>query len=262
MEGQHGQRHEAGNFETVNQRCHVAQMDDLRRAQQHPEFAPCPVVVGQGLESPPVVANRSGNGREKRLAFGSRRLGEPLLVPVLRTVKVDVRVISATNKDLWAEVTAEKFREDLYYRLCVVPVHLPALRHRRNDIPLLAEWLLKKTLAEVGRKDVVLSPEAIEAMVDHDWPGNVRELENAIRYALVKCRDNLLKPEHFPQKVFEASPTDQPRPKRKRRRKLQLAVVERVLEETCGNKVEAARRLGVSRATLYRFLEDKKPVSS
>jgi transcriptional regulator with GAF, ATPase, and Fis domain len=166
------------------------------------------------------------------------------------TIKVDVRVISATNKDLWAEVTAGKFREDLYYRLCVVPLHLPALRHRRNDIPLLADWLLKKTLTEVDRTDVVLSPEAVDAMVDYDWPGNVRELENAIRYALVKCRENILRPEHFPLKVFEAGHRDPHRPKRKRRRK------------TCGNKVEAARRLGVSRATLYRFLEDKKAVSS
>ncbi|MCJ7693424.1 MAG: sigma 54-interacting transcriptional regulator, partial [Sedimentisphaerales bacterium] len=177
------------------------------------------------------------------------------------TVKVDVRVISATNKDLWAEVADGKFREDLYYRLCVVPVHLPALRHRRNDIPILAEWLLKKALTEVGRTDVAFSPEAVNAMVDHDWPGNVRELENAIRYSLVKCRENVLRPEHFPMKVFEKSSMDPHRPKKKRRRKLQPAVVERVLEETCGNKVEAARRLGVSRATLYRFLEDKKAVS-
>lgn len=178
------------------------------------------------------------------------------------TVKVDVRVISATNKDLWAEVTAGKFREDLYYRLCVVPLHLPALRHRRNDIPILAERLLKKALAEIDRTDVELSPEAVDAMVDYDWPGNVRELENAIRYSLVKCRENLLRPEHFPMKVFETSHRDPHRPKRKRRRKLQQAVVERALEETCGNKVEAAQRLGVSRATLYRFLEDKKAVSS
>ena len=177
------------------------------------------------------------------------------------TIKVDVRVISATNKDLWAEVLAGKFREDLYYRLCVVPVYLPALRQRRNDIPLLAEWLLKKTLSEGDREQVVLSPEAVDAMMDYDWPGNVRELENAIRYALVKCRGNALKPEHFPQKVFENSSKATDRPKRKRRRKLQPAVVERVLEETCGNKVEAARRLGVSRATLYRFLEDKKALS-
>jgi len=177
------------------------------------------------------------------------------------TIKVDVRVISATNKDLWAEVLAGKFREDLYYRLCVVPVYLPALRQRRNDIPLLAEWLLKKTISEGDREQVVLSPEAVDAMMDYDWPGNVRELENAIRYALVKCRGNALKPEHFPQKVFENSSKATDRPKRKRRRKLQPAVVERVLEETCGNKVEAARRLGVSRATLYRFLEDKKALS-
>ena len=178
------------------------------------------------------------------------------------TVKVDVRVISATNKDLWAEVTDETFREDLYYRLCVVPVHLPALRHRRNDIPLLAEWLLKKALAEAERTEVAFSPATVDAMVDYDWPGNVRELENAIRYALVKCRDNVLEPEHFPLKILEKNSTNQHRTRKKRRRKLRPAAVEKVLEETHGNKVEAARRLGVSRATLYRFLEDQKPLSS
>jgi len=179
-----------------------------------------------------------------------------------RGIKVDVRVISATNKNLAEEVAAGRFREDLYYRLCVVPVFLPALRERRSDIPALAEHLLGKAVFEVGREDVVLSPEAVTAMMDYDWPGNIRELENAIRYGLVKCKGNLLLPEHLPAQVFEGRLPAQSWPRRagkerkQRRRKLDAGSVRRALEEAGNNKVEAARLLGVSRATLYRFLQE------
>jgi len=172
------------------------------------------------------------------------------------TIKVDVRIISATNKNLMEEVAAGRFREDLFYRLCVVPVYLPPLCQRRTDIPLLAEHLLKKALAEAGRNDVTLSSEAIDMLVDYDWPGNVRELENALRYALIKCRENVLLPEHFPANVVSTDAPSPPPTTRRRRRKLNAELVHRVLAETGANKVEAARRLGVSRATLYRFLEE------
>ncbi len=177
------------------------------------------------------------------------------------SIKVDVRVISATNKNLEEEVAAGRFREDLFYRLCVVPVYLPPLRERRNDIPLLAEHLLKKALREVGRGDVVLSPETVGVMMDYDWPGNVRELENALRYALIKCRDNLLLPEYLPLKILETYVPSRPYPRKQRKRKLDAESVWRTLEETGGNKVEAAQRLGVSRATVYRFLQESKITS-
>jgi len=177
------------------------------------------------------------------------------------SIKVDVRVISATNKNLAEEVAAGRFREDLFYRLCVVPVYLPPLRDRRNDIPLLAEHLLKKALREAEREDVVLSPETVGVMMDYDWPGNVRELENALRYALVKCRDNLLLPEYLPLKILETYVPRQPYPRKQRKRKLDAESVWRTLEETGGNKVEAAVRLGVSRATLYRFLKESEKTS-
>ncbi len=175
--------------------------------------------------------------------------------------KVDVRVISATNKNLIEEVAAGRFREDLYYRLCVVPVYLPPLRERRNDIPLLAEHLLKKSLTEMAREDVVLSSEVVDVMMDYDWPGNVRELENALRYALVKCRDNVLLPEHLPLNIHKADMLTQPCPKKgrkKRKHKLDVETVWQTLAETGGNKIEAAHRLGVSRATLYRFIEESE----
>ena len=174
------------------------------------------------------------------------------------TKKVDVRVISATNKNLTEEVAAGRFREDLYYRLCVVPVYLPPLRERRNDIPLLAEHLLKKALTEVGRDDVLLSPEAVDAMMDYDWPGNIRELENALQYALVKCRNNVLLPEHFPLNTLKTAVPAQPPRRKQRKRKLDAETVWRTLEETGGNRLEAALRLGVSRATLYRFLQESE----
>jgi DNA-binding NtrC family response regulator/Mg2+/Co2+ transporter CorC len=177
------------------------------------------------------------------------------------TVKVDVRVISATNKDLAEEVAAGRFREDLFYRLCVVPVYLPPLRERRNDIGLLADHLLKRALTEVGREGAVLSPEVVDAMMDYDWPGNVRELENTLRYALVKCRDNLILPEHLPLNILNRDTARQPSAKRHRKHKLDAERVQRTLEETGGNKIEAARRLGVSRATLYRFLQESEKTS-
>jgi DNA-binding NtrC family response regulator len=171
-----------------------------------------------------------------------------------KTVQVDVRVISATHRDLRGEVDAGRFREDLFYRLCVVPLTLPPLRDRRNDIPLLAEHILTNALEESPRHDIHLSPEALSALMDHDWPGNVRELQNAIQYALVKCHGDVLLPEHLPSTVSREG-EDRPR-KRRRRRKLNAPAVRRALDETDGNKSEAARRLGVSRATLYRFLDE------
>jgi transcriptional regulator with GAF, ATPase, and Fis domain len=173
-----------------------------------------------------------------------------------RTIRVDVRVISATNKDLRREVAAGRFRDDLFYRLCVIPINLPPLRERRSDIALLAEHILSHALAEADRDEVILSAEALNAMIGYDWPGNVRELQNAIQYALVKCRGNALRPEHLPPTVAGARAASGVRPRRRRKRKLNADAVRRALDETKGNKVEAARKLSVSRATLYRFLDD------
>jgi len=173
-----------------------------------------------------------------------------------KTIRVDVRVISATNRDLRREVAAGRFRDDLFYRLCVIPITLPPLRERGNDISLLAEHILRQALAEADRDDVALSPEALNVMIGYDWPGNVRELQNAIQYALVKCRGNVLRLEHLPPTVAGARAAPAAPARRRRKRKLNADAVRRALQETRGNKVEAARKLGVSRATLYRFLDE------
>ncbi|MCY2929824.1 MAG: sigma 54-interacting transcriptional regulator [Planctomycetota bacterium] len=171
------------------------------------------------------------------------------------TIHTAARVISATNKDLRREVTLGRFREDLYYRLAVVPVMLPALRDRPADIPLLADYLLKRTLEDSPGRAVTIAPAARQLLLDYPWPGNVRELENAIQYALVKSEGDTLEPEHLPPTI-RIAPSTAPSPRaRARRRKLDVKLVRAALQATAGNKVEAAKKLGVGRATLYRFLE-------
>jgi len=170
------------------------------------------------------------------------------------TVQVDVRVLSATNKDLRHEISTGRFREDLFYRLCIVPVTLPALRDRTNDIPLLAEHFLQLAADEWRRPKPALAPEAMAALMDHAWPGNVRELQNAVQFALVKCRGDSIDTGHLPPSVLEPAPV-KPR-RRVRKKKLQQQAVEAAMTEAAGNKARAAKILGVSRATLYRFIGD------
>lgn len=107
-----------------------------------------------------------------------------------RTIKVDVRVVAATNRDLDAEVKAGKFREDLYYRLGVFPILVPPLRYRREDIGLLAKHLLERTCAELGRDPMYLSKQQVQRLMEHRWPGNIRELRNIIERAVILSTGN------------------------------------------------------------------------
>jgi sigma-54 dependent transcriptional regulator, acetoin dehydrogenase operon transcriptional activator AcoR len=169
-----------------------------------------------------------------------------------KTVSVDVRILSATNKDLKREVDAGRFRDDLYYRLNVVPVRLPPLRERKIDIPLLAEHFFHQA-EEEGQTPGALSDEALSSMMDYFWPGNVRELQSAVRYALVRSGGRTIMPVHLPPELRDAVPQrTSPGP----RRKLDAGAARAALEKTGGNKAKAARLLGVGRATLYRFMKD------
>ncbi len=168
-----------------------------------------------------------------------------------KTICVDVRIISATNKDLKREMERHNFREDLYYRLSVVPIRIPPLRERRNDIPLLAVHFLKLA-AEHGRKATPLSEEALSLMMDYGWPGNVRELQNAIYFALVKSRGPNIEAEHLPLEIRQTACTAfKPGPQSR----LTPETVASAIENAGGNRSKAAKLLGVGRATLYRFLE-------
>jgi transcriptional regulator with PAS, ATPase and Fis domain len=170
-----------------------------------------------------------------------------------RTHRVDVRVISATNNDLEKAVAAGKFRSDLYYRLCVMPVAIPPLRERGGDIELLAKHFLQEFSQDSYRTNVNLSPQTLAIFQKYNWPGNCREMQNVIQYALVKCQEDTIKPEHLPVTLFAGGQTDFVR--QRRESKIEEQMVLAALQKAGGNKLRAAEILGVSRSTLYRFFE-------
>jgi PAS domain S-box-containing protein len=178
--------------------------------------------------------------------------------------KVDVRIISATNKNLKELVAKGKFREDLYYRLAVVPIEVPPLRQRKNDITLLAETFLSQVAQKLNRKNALFSPEAMWALVNYTWPGNVRQLQNAIQFAMVKCRDGSPGVEHLPPEIvssvgsFPEGLLPVGEKKAGRKPKLSQEAVKHALEKSGGNKAKAARMLGVGRATLYNFINENE----
>jgi PAS domain S-box-containing protein len=174
-----------------------------------------------------------------------------------RTTKVDVRIISATNKNLEREMNAGRFRQDLYYRLCVMPVRVSPLRERKNDIPLLVDHFISAIDGQASGRKPSLSPEVLVLLMTHDWPGNVRELQNAIQFAAVKSKGDVIQPMHLPPAIHSPS-SKTPRRRKQRRRKLDPKAVRDALSRADGNKLQAAKLLGVNRATLYRFLAETK----
>ena len=185
-------------------------------------------------------------------------------------IRVDVRLVCATNQDLDEEVKAGRFREDLYFRINVVTVHLPPLRERREDVPILVAHFLAKLARRERRAAAALSPEALKLLNAYSWPGNVRELENAIERAVAVAKGNVVIPSDLPPEVGGGAGTaaatrpaaaaaaerqggiiaDRPSLAELERRYIQL-----VLTESGGNKKKAAEKLGIDRRTLYRALE-------
>ena len=173
------------------------------------------------------------------------------------TVSVNVRLISATNRDLKREVAIKRFREDLFYRVNVFPILMPPLRERKNDIPLLLNHFLEKVLEEV-QKTASFSKEALGIMVGYPWPGNVRELQSAVRFAVVKSKRSHIGADDLPLELRNWKNNHcLPGPPRK----LNAESVRAALTRSGGNKAKASRLLGVGRATLYRFLSDFPGVS-
>ena len=166
-------------------------------------------------------------------------------------ITVNVRILSATNRDLQKAIQEGLFREDLFYRLNVVSIHLPPLRKRREDIPLLAEHFLDKFKAETNKKIDRISPQAIKLMMEYDWPGNVRELENAIERAVVVGKKNEIVPENLP--FFNQSRVPESGLKSlKDREKLHIL---QVLEENGWNISKTAEELEIDRVTLYNKIK-------
>lgn len=179
-----------------------------------------------------------------------RFLEEKEIVPLGSTapVKVDVRLIAATNKDLMNEVKMNRFREDLYYRLNVIPIVLPPLRQRREDIALLANHFLQSVCKRENLGERRLLKSTAELLNNYNWPGNVRELRHIIERAAILSESFYIKPEHL----------GLPQEKGERLRDLEEAEIERVLKECNGNVSKAAKILGVGRATLYRKLRPQR----
>ncbi len=168
-----------------------------------------------------------------------------------KTISVDARIISATNKDLKKEVENGNFREDLFYRLNVIPIAVPPLRERKTDIPLLVDHFLKQFPGHKGQKEFKIADKALSMMMDYRWPGNVRELQNCIQFSIVRCKGSMIRPMDLPLELKQFTPK---KSKRGPSRKLDPLAVKEALIKTGGNKVKAAKLLGVGRATLYRFL--------
>jgi two-component system, NtrC family, response regulator HydG len=166
-------------------------------------------------------------------------------------IHVDFRCIAATNKELEPLIEARTFRADLYYRLHVVTLHLPPLRERREDIPLLVDHFLRKFCTAMGRPEVPrIAPEAMDLLVRNPWPGNVRELENAVERALVIARGPELKPADFSFQLQAATA-----PNGRTLEEVERAHIEHVWRSSAGNHSAAARDLGIDRTTLYKKLK-------
>ena len=175
-------------------------------------------------------------------------------------IRVNVRIIAATNKDLLQEIGAGRFREDLYYRLNVVTLNMPPLRERREDIPLLAQYFLR-IFSEKNRKQIKgFTPQAMDRLLRYDWPGNVRELMNGVERAVVLSRSEYLDKEELPMILKDASLSGEILTKDGIMADMSLDEVEKAtvlktLELAGGNKSEAARRLGITRRTLHKKLK-------
>jgi two-component system NtrC family response regulator len=179
-----------------------------------------------------------------------------------RTIKVDVRVVAATNKDLKEEVEAGRFREDLYYRLNVVHLNIPPLRQRPEDIPFLAAHFLKKYAVENVRGEVRLSPEALKLLIQYGWPGNVRELENVMERAVILCGDNHITPNDLPAEL--ASSRQEPKvdidlfipftkPLPEALEQIEEQMIRRALEASGQVQVRAAEMLGITKSLFYNI---------
>ena len=183
-----------------------------------------------------------------------RALQEKVVMKVgdTKPQRVDIRIVAATNRDLEDEMKQGNFREDLFYRLNVINIHLPALRERGDEILVLAKYLLAKYAEEFGSKVRGFTPNALISLRKYDWPGNVRQLENRLKKAIVMCDKTLIGCEDLdmlPEAVAEIKTLTQAREDFQRRYILE------VLERNNGNRTKTARDLGVDPRTIFRYLE-------
>ena len=177
-----------------------------------------------------------------------------------QTIKADVRLIAATNRDLPELVREGRFREDLFYRLNVVQIRVPPLHERKEDIPLLATAFLKEISQRDGKPFRPLSPEAMDRLVQYDWPGNVRELKGAIDSGVTLATGSQITLRDLPATVrgetLDLSPRSESKTDQMNLHDNEIRLIMRALDESHGNRTEAAKRLGISRRTLHRRLRE------
>ena len=169
-----------------------------------------------------------------------------------RTEEADVRLIVASNRDLAGQVESGAFRLDLYYRIKVMKLDLPPLRHRREDIPLLIEHFVGAFNAVQGKRVNGVSPEALGVLVAHDYPGNVRELQNAIEHAFVLLREGRIELEHLPGDLVPVAPRRPDRKLVETMKAIEARAIRDAVERNHGNRLAAARELGIHKSTLFR----------
>jgi DNA-binding NtrC family response regulator len=171
-------------------------------------------------------------------------------------IKVDVRIITSTNRDLKKRAEEGKFREDLFYRLNVVPIHLPPLRERSDDIPLLARYFLRKYNTENNKEIRDFSSKVLDFFIKYPWPGNVRELENAIEYSVILAKSDLIQEEHLLPQLKELPKCEEDISGGNTLEGMEKYHIARIMKETNGNHSLAAKTLGISRSTLYKKLQE------
>ncbi|BEP28741.1 sigma-54-dependent transcriptional regulator [Helicovermis profundi] len=175
----------------------------------------------------------------------------------IESLKLDVRIIAATNRDLKKLVEEGKFREDLFYRLNVIPIHMPPLRERKNDIPLLIEYFLKKYSVKMHKENIKFSKESIELMKNYRWRGNIRELENIIERMVILSKENIIKSESLPIEIFakESIKSNYKLPEKGiKLDELEKEFILQALKKVNNNQTNAAKLLGITRHTLlYRM---------
>jgi transcriptional regulator with PAS, ATPase and Fis domain len=183
--------------------------------------------------------------------------GEFMPLGETKTLRVDVRVVAATNVDLKKLISQSRFREDLYYRLNVVKVSLPALRERREDIPLLIDHFIQKFNLIKGRAIRGVTPDVLSYLMNYPFPGNIRELENIIQYAFIRCKADLIGLEHLSEELFEKADyqkgvlSDLHTPHHPQ----EAEQIHSLLNRYGGSRIQTAKALGISRSTLWRKIK-------
>ncbi len=187
----------------------------------------------------------------------------------VETIRIDTRVVAATNVNLWAEVVDARFREDLFYRINVFPIHLPPLRERREDIPFFIEYFLERFCRRDGASRKELHPSAEAALMSRLWPGNIRELENAVEIAVIRSQDrDLVDIEDFPEPrtLFASRPGQEENAEPADFKTIvghfERDLIQRVLERTHGNKTQAAELLRLKRTTLIEKVKKLRQLES